>query len=258
MSLIIFIFGLIIGSFLNVVILRYNTGRSISGRSACLVCSKKLAWYELLPLLSFLVLRGRCRSCHSPISWQYPLVELGTAVIFTLTHLYLAPVYNFPLFLLLVFASSLLIVIFTYDLRHQIIPDFFVFLFILAGLFYPLLLAGSMIENFTWSLSGAFFTALPLFLLWFISAGRWLGFGDVKLALGLGLFLGPGGGLSALFVAFCLGAVIGLVLIALSHLPSFKLLKYNMKSAVPFAPFLILAFWLELFYSNHLINVLFF
>lgn len=256
MPLIIFIFGLIIGSFLNVVILRYNTGRSLGGRSACFSCGAKLSWYELLPVISFLGLRGRCRSCRSPISWQYPLVELSTACLFVLTYLVVVPTGNWWLLVLLWVAVTSLVVITAYDFRHQIIPDFFVFLLIGVGLIYPLLLPGSFVINLLWSLWGGFFMALPLFLLWLISSGRWMGFGDVKLALGLGLFLGLLGGLSALLLSFFLGAGVGVLLIAWSKRGRKR--AYTLKSEVPFAPFLILAFWLEFFLHLNIINVFFF
>src|ERR1700748_3830531 len=79
--------GLIIGSFLNVVIFRLNTERSFGGRSACMVCRNKLAWYDLIPVFSFLFLLGRCRNCKTKISVQYPLVELGAGIIFALLFL---------------------------------------------------------------------------------------------------------------------------------------------------------------------------
>ncbi len=252
----IFILGLIIGSFLNVVIYRYNTGRTLSGRSGCLSCGKKLTWYELVPVLSFLVQRGKCRLCYSKISWQYPLVELSTGLLFVLVYLQLAPS-NWPLFAFYAFTVSLLMVITVYDLRHQIIPDLFVGLFILAGLVYPFFFPGLIFTKLVFVLGGGVVTALPLFILWAISHGRWLGFGDVKLALGLGLFLGVRDGLSALMLAFWLGALVGLALIAVSNLLKKRKKSYNMKSEVPFAPFLIVSFLITLFFNFNVIDVFF-
>src|SRR3989344_1792899 len=94
-SIFVFILGTIIGSFLNVVILRYNTGSSIQGRSGCMSCGKPLVWYELFPVLSFLFLLGRCGGCKSRISAQYPLVELLTGIIFLLTFLQFSPSFAF-------------------------------------------------------------------------------------------------------------------------------------------------------------------
>ena len=150
-NLFLFILGLIIGSFLNVVIYRWNTGVSnwqrLNGRSKCLKCNKKLKWFELVPVVSFIIQRGRCRNCHSKISWQYLIVELATGVVFVLVwQLDLSPL----LTLIYLIISALLIVIFVYDLRHQIIPDLLVFKFIalafivalMQNLLVPNLLAG--------------------------------------------------------------------------------------------------------------------
>src|ERR1035437_1662273 len=122
-TLIFFIFGLIIGSFLNVVILRLNTEKSFGGRSACMSCQNQLVWYELIPVFSFLALRGRCRNCKARISIQYPLVEFTTGLIFALLFLKFENVFFLDT---LVFTLSyayyavmflLLVVIATYDLK---------------------------------------------------------------------------------------------------------------------------------------------
>ena len=143
LSILIFIFGAAIGSFLNVVILRLNTGQSIiSSRSKCFSCAKKLRWYELLPIVSFIFLRGKCSVCKTKISWQYPAVEILTGLIFL--QIFNLPVrqagfqfsifneFYFP-FLLFTFyfwiVFSLLIIIAVYDYRHQIIPNLFVWIF---------------------------------------------------------------------------------------------------------------------------------
>jgi leader peptidase (prepilin peptidase)/N-methyltransferase len=249
------LFGLIIGSFLNVIILRYKTGRTLSGRSGCLSCGKKLNWHELFPVFSFLVQGGRCRGCKSKISWQYPLVEILTGLLFLLIFWHSADNWLATIFYWVI--ASLLIIITVYDFRHQIIPDRFVFTFILLGLLQPLILSDHpVLTNTGWGIVGGIVTALPLFVLWLISRGRWLGFGDVKLALGVGLLLGWQFGLSALVIAFWVGALIGLFLIAWGKTQLWRKGKsYTMKSEVPFAPFLILGFWLVFFLS---INVLIF
>ncbi|MBI2627470.1 prepilin peptidase [Candidatus Nomurabacteria bacterium] len=140
-----FILGLIIGSFLNVIIYRLNTARSFGGRSACMSCQNRLCWYELIPLFSFLGLGGRCRSCKTKISIQYPLVELATGLIFALLFFKLQDVFytnslvffiTYDYFALL---FSLLLVIATYDLKHKIIPDILSFAFgalAFIGLFF--------------------------------------------------------------------------------------------------------------------------
>jgi leader peptidase (prepilin peptidase)/N-methyltransferase len=253
----IFILGLIIGSFLNVVIYRYNTGRTLSGRSGCMTCGKKLSWYELLPVASFLLQRGRCRGCCCKISWQYPLVELATGILFVLVYLQLSST-NWLLFALYAFTIAVLMIITVYDLRHQIIPDLFVFLFVLAGLIVSFFSTGLIFPKLALAFWGGLLTALPLFLLWAVSRGRWLGFGDVKLALGMGIFLGPWLGLSSLMLSFWLGAIVGLTLIGLSKLSKKRKRGYNMKSELPFAPFLIVSFLITLLFNFNVINAFFF
>lgn len=250
-----FLLGLIVGSFLNVVIFRYQTGRTLRGRSGCLACGKKLVWYELFPVLSFCWQGGRCRGCRTKISWQYPLIELSTGLLFALTYWHFANDWSSLIFYWLI--NSLLLVIVAYDYRHQIIPDRFVFAFIILALVRPIFWPSSaMFIDFGWILVGGLITALPLLILWLISRGRWLGFGDVKLALGIGLVLGWSLGLSALILAFWLGAAIGLFLIVWGKTKLWRKKKsYTMKSEVPFAPFLVLGFWLVFFLS---INVLIF
>lgn len=126
-SFFVFIFGTIVGSFLNVVILRYNSGESIiKNSSKCFSCRERLKWYEMIPVLSFIFQRGRCRHCKSKISWQYPIVELLTGLVFLLIFLKfqftLVTSYYFVVF-------SILIIISVYDLRHQIIPNLLVYIF---------------------------------------------------------------------------------------------------------------------------------
>lgn len=115
-----FIFGTIVGSFLNVVVLRYNSSFSIYGRSGCPSCGKTLTWFELIPILSFFLQMGRCRVCGSRISLQYPLVEALTGVLFLFIFLKGLPAaFTFYMFVI----SSLLVAILVYDIRHKIIPD---------------------------------------------------------------------------------------------------------------------------------------
>lgn len=118
--LVVLAFGLVIGSFLNVVIYRFHTGRSLNDRSHCLSCGRTLNWYELFPVFSYLFLRGRCRSCRSFIPYRYALVEALTAGLFLLA--YLKTLDLFLLLGLLVFLS-LLVIVAVYDMYHQIIPD---------------------------------------------------------------------------------------------------------------------------------------
>ncbi len=242
----IFLLGTIIGSFLNVVIYRFNTSKSIiRGRSICMTCNHKLAWYELIPIFSFLIQSGRCRSCASSISHQYPLVEFGTGLIFTLLAFHFLNVLSFSqssyIFLVILFSFifSLLIVISVYDIRHKIIPDklvyvyaFFSFLsiFINHTGIGPLFIKASLLDV----VSGPLF-ALPFGLLWLISRGRWMGLGDAKLVLGIGWMLGPVLGLAAITLSFWMGAVVSLFIMFFSRT------RMSLKTEIPFAPFLIIS-----------------
>ncbi|MBI4855210.1 MAG: prepilin peptidase [Acetobacterium woodii] len=243
--IIIFILGTIVGSFLNVVIFRYNTGVSFfSGRSFCPSCGKKLSWYELVPIVSFIALRRKCAGCGSKISFQYPLVEIATGILFLLT------IFNFqfsifkiePFFNILYYwiIWSILVIISVYDLRHKIIPDLLVFLF--AGLSLAHLVVSTGWGNvfhtpYLWDfLAGPLF-ALPFAALWFFSQGKWMGLGDAKLALGIGWFLGLIKGGSAIILGFWMGAIVGLALVGISKPPHQSPPRYttasNTKTGMP-------------------------
>jgi len=232
-----FIFGLIVGSFLNVVIYRLPRGLSaVWGRSFCPKCKHQIAWYDNIPLLSFTVLRGRCRHCNSPISVRYPIVELLTAVItvtilnFKFLILNQILILNFKniveILLSLIFAWALIVVFFI-DLEHQIIPD--EVLFPLIGLWgiYQIFLSGFS------ALIPAAGAALFLFLIWAVTRGKGMGLGDVKLAFLMGLVLGFPNILTAFYLAFLTGALIGVILV-LNR-------KAKLGQPIPFGPFLTMA-----------------
>lgn len=239
------------------VIYRMNTARSLGGRSACMVCQSKLAWYELIPVLSFVGLRGRCKSCKTKISFQYPLVEFITGLVFATIFfkfqniLFLNVTAFSVYFLYYAVMFSLLLVVVVYDIRHKIIPD------ILALIFGALAFIGLFFfPNFSFHippllafLSGVFI-ALPFYLLWLVSRGRWMGLGDAKLALGLGWFLGFSVALSALVLAFWIGTIIGLGLIFFSK-------GYGMKSEIPFAPYLALGAFIAFIFELNIFHIYF-
>jgi leader peptidase (prepilin peptidase)/N-methyltransferase len=249
----IFILGTIIGSFLNVVIYRFNTGMKITkGRSICMTCNNKLRWYELIPLFSFLIQSGKCRRCASKISHQYPLVEFITGLFFFLLAYKFLPVINFSilvyLFLLIIsiYVFSILIVISFYDLRHKIIPDQLVLIFIIISflsIFIDFSFTNSLFILPTLSsfISGPLL-ALPFVLIWLFSNGRLMGLGDGKLIIGIGWFLGLSQGLLAVFLSFWLGTIVSLFLILLSkNIFNKNTKKINFKTEIPFAPFLIIS-----------------
>lgn len=248
------LFGLIIGSFLNVYIYRFHTGKSLAGNSHCLSCAKPLAWYELFPVVSYVALRGRCLGCGSRIPSRYAWVELLTAGIFTLVVLTVADPFLWPLLLLV---SAVLVVVLVYDVYHMIIPDSLVI--VLTGLallheLYRVLLLGTPLLEVGWSVVAGASSFLFFAVLWWYSKGRWLGFGDAKLAFPLGILVGLSGVFSLLVFSFWIGTVISLVVIGAQYFAKrgqahlrFMPARLTIKSEVPFAPFLILSFLLVYF-----------
>ena len=246
-----FILGAIIGSFLNVVICRYNTGKTLGGRSGCFTCGKKLSWYELFPIASFVCLKGKCMGCKSKISLQYPIVEAISGIIFVLLFLkfkdllFFDPALFIGNFIYAGFFFSLLLIISVYDIRHKIIPDNMVYILALWALiwsfiFDPLFGFYLHVPSLGYLLAGPML-ASPFAFLWLVSRGRWMGFGDAKLALGLGWFLGVSAGFSALLFSFWIGAIVGIALIILSKFRTIShSFKYNLKSEISFGPFLAL------------------
>lgn len=254
------IFGLIIGSFLNVYIYRLNTGKSLSGHSHCLSCGTGLKPYELIPLVSYLFLRGRCRTCGCHIPVRYFIVELLTSVLFLLSYQLASTTYEL-LFLWLVMA--VLVVITVYDIRHYIIPDSLTgVLTIFALLWYVLQFYAGTDWMSVWvailaALAGSGF----FFLLWFVSKGAWLGFGDVKLAFPLGLIAGPSLVFSMVVYSFWVGAAVSLLLIGIGKLVRGQVHLHKwfgsltIKSVVPFAPFMIAGCLIVLFTHSNVLSL---
>ena len=209
--------GLIIGSFLNVVIYRYHTGRSLNGSSHCLSCGDTLRWFELFPLVSYLCLRGRCGSCGCTIPIRYFLVELSTALLFVAVFAQFSFSLLLPFSLLLI---AVLMIVSVYDMYHLVIPnELVVSLSILAVVHFVL------VYGFTWNekallLHGT--AAIGAFLfyggLWFVSKGTWIGFGDAKLAIPLGFILGTPAVFSFVVFSFWVGAGVSLLLMGVPAL----------------------------------------
>lgn len=246
----VFAFGAIIGSFLNVVIYRIHTGRSLNGRSHCMTCGETLQWYELFPIFSYLALGARCRTCDAYIPSRYLLVELCTGILFVF--LYTLFAHNPVSLILHAILGSLLMIVAVYDLRHTIIPDeltygvgFLALLLLLYDAFLSHDLFGSFYDLLAGLGAGSFF-----FALWYFSKGKWIGLGDAKLAVPLGVIAGVAGALSMVVLSFWIGALVSVTLLLLARfLEKGKTVLHflprhlTMKSEVPFAPFLILGFF---------------
>lgn len=280
--LLVFIFGLVIGSFLNVVIcrlapnqncVRYGAtpvvpyaesasspfepsllsilglglaegGSLVFDRSRCPKCGHALSWYELVPVVSFAVQRARCRVCGGTIAWQYPLVELITAFLFVSIYRFLPAYYHGWEMAYLFWVWASLLVLFVFDLKHYIIPN---------KVLYPLTLVAAVHAFF-----GKGFVATPypilsalgaagfFCVLYCVSRGRWIGFGDVKFGVFMGLFLGFPLILVAFFFSYFIGAVIGGILL-LRHVKA-------LQSEIPFCPFLVLGTFIAYFYGNSVIS----
>lgn len=257
-SFFIFLFGLIIGSFLNCFIWRLHTGESMMGRSYCPNCRKQIAWHDNIPVLSFLVLRGKCRGCKQAISWQYPAVELVTAILFAAAFIIESGIMNYEswFFLDIIIHNSrfmlhvlrdwlviaVMIIIFIYDLRWYLILDKItipaIFAFFALNIFLGINWQNLLISGI---IGGGFF-----FLQLVISKGKWIGGGDVRMGVLMGVILGWPQILLALFSAYIIGSMFGLSLIA------FK--RKKMDSQIPFGTFLAIATIISLFWGEPILN----
>lgn len=242
-----FIFGLLIGSFINCLAWRLYKEETILGRSYCPKCRHELRWYDNIPLLSFLLLRGKCRACHNKISWQYPLVELITGLLFA------AIVSNFSLdasWLLLKLAVfvSVLILIFIFDLRWYLIPTNVllwagIFIAIVGYFSYPYGLGAYLLALLiSAALASLFFAAQ-----YWITRGKGIGEGDIWLGMFLGVaFVNLSQLAVAILSAYFLGSVVGLTLLA------FK--KKKMGSRLPLGVFLAAGALIAIFFGTDLAN----
>ncbi len=275
-----FIFGLVIGSFLNVVALRYDSEKDVfdlknlGGRSHCPKCGRTLAWHELIPIFSFLFLRGQCRTCHQKISPQYPIVEFLCGLIL------ISPVYfsafggdfyhqNYIVASIWVLALLAFILLSLIDLKFYIIPDSINIFLAILGLakmvtlyladkteyLYTSFLGGyallfSLQENFWINYILAALVGLVFFgTIIYISKGRGMGMGDLKLITALGLLLGWPDILFVILFSFVIGGGVGVVLMLCK--------QKGMKDALPFGPFIVLGVLTTIFFGESLLKIYF-
>ena len=245
--------GLAIGSFLNVAILRGARGESLGGRTHCESCQKTLSASELIPIISFMVLRGRCRYCGTALLFQYPLVEGTTSASFAITTWLVFSRYPFGAFswillsLTLVAISSAIVTAVS-DLKYYLVPDLAVLILVLAGV----AITGIRIHE---SGSSVLFretvnaVTFPAFFasLWYFSKGKWMGFGDAKIVLGTSLVLGFPASLVGFLFAFWLGT--------LGALPLLLIRRKKWGEQIPFGPYLLLGALLAFFCTEKFLNL---
>lgn len=252
---VVFIFGLIFGSFINVCIYRIPLGKSIvSPPSACTGCGKRLTALDLVPVLSYVFLKGRCRHCGSRISPRYPLIELLTAAVYTA--LFFRYGFGIP-FIAFAFLMTILIAVFFIDIDHRIIPDELVIAGIVGGVvlllynfFNPM--AQIFGDNKWWTPVAGFFSGSGFLLLVALlglliyKTDDAMGMGDVKLMAPIGLFLGWRLCLEALFISVVLAGFISVMLILLR-------IKKK-KDTIPFGPFIVIGTFLTIMWGWDILN----
>lgn len=245
-----FIMGLCVGSFLNVCIYRIPLEKSITfPPSACTSCGVGIKAIDMIPILSYIGLKGKCRNCKAPISLQYPLVELLTGVLWLFVYLRYGLSFETVAF---IYLFSLLIPIAFIDFTHMIIPNGLVLAGLVGGagvlLYHTFYKPFALLDSSLWyapligmvSASGILFLVALLGLLIYKDDGA-MGMGDVKLFLPIGLFLGWKLSLLTLFISVMLGGIVSIILL-LFHIK-------DRKSAIPFGPFIVLATFISVFYK---------
>lgn len=236
-----FFAGLVIGSFLNVVIMRGARGEGLGGRSRCDHCGIRLRVRELIPIVSFVYQKARCRSCDAVLSWQYPLVEALTAFAFLLIAWMFFPfaqigIISALLFLLAFPASAALIALVISDLKFQILPDGATATLGVFGIVAGLARGTLLVDTIAALGFALFFAAL-----WFFSHGRWMGFGDAKLTAATSLVIGFPASIAGFLFSFWLGGAVGMFLMTVG--------SKDMQSRIPFGPFIIAGAVLAYFLS---------
>ncbi len=230
MVLIVFILGLAIGSFLNAYIWRLHISEALPpairrqglpvsvwrGRSMCPKCKKPLAWYELIPLVSFALQRGRCRGCKGKIDWQYPLVELAAGILFVLAYIRFdipTTILHSTFFILHFYLLATLVILFVYDLRYGLVPDRVVLPAILVAFLFSIMQYNVTLHAIRYTLYAIFVGAGFFALQYYLSRGRWLGAGDIRIGALMGAMLGWPFILEGLVISYAIGGVFALALI---------------------------------------------
>ena len=257
MTAIFFVLGLLIGSFLNAVIWRINISEKIFlSFSVCPSCRKNIRWYDNIPLVSFIILRAKCRKCQGKISWQYPLMELIVGLIFAFIGANFFDSVDFSTWGITIYLLgiiSIFTVIFVYDLKYMEIPVIFLWLGIFWAIAFNLYFDWGQenIKNVldVGTYSGVLAAALSFLVFFALSVGsreKWMGLGDAYLVVFLGLVLGWPQIVTGMFISFFIGGIFSIVLLISK--------KKKMKSRLPLSPFLITGSFLALFWGEKIMN----
>jgi prepilin signal peptidase PulO-like enzyme (type II secretory pathway) len=235
--------GLIVGSFLSMLIPRLHEDKKgiVAGRSECPHCRHTLGIFDLIPVLSYLFLRGRCRYCKKSIAAWYPFTELATALLFGALFLHLQ---NWVTFLSLAPLFAILVFIFFYDLRYKEIHD----AVMAPGIVYAFITTLTL-GDWKNSLVGACIGVVFFGIQYLLSRGRWVGSGDLRIGAFIGIILGWEGILLSLFLSYVFGSIIGIVLLLTK--------KATQQTAVPLGPFLVLGTLLSFFWGDRILDFYF-
>ncbi|MDD2656397.1 MAG: prepilin peptidase [Patescibacteria group bacterium] len=243
-GVLVFIFGLVFGSFLNALEWRLFEKKSLMTRSECTKCHKMIKWYDNIPIFSFLFLKGKCRECQAKISWQYPIVELVMGLLFVFVLFYY---FSFADFSILSIVRDCLVIfvlsfVFVYDFKYMEVSDTMTLGSSLLFFIIALFLGSSWFSMILGALIGGGF-----FLLQFVlSKGKWVGGGDIRIGFLMGILLGWKLLLLALWLAYIIGGFISIFLV-LSN-------KKGMKNEVAFGTYLTVATFITMFFGNQILE----
>jgi leader peptidase (prepilin peptidase)/N-methyltransferase len=245
LSLFALVTGMIVGSFLNVCICRMPKGESVVfPPSHCPRCDYRIRWYDNIPLVSYLVLRGNCRGCGMHISIQYPLVELLNGLLSLALFLRFGP--TLPFLVLFLFCSALVVITFI-DLEHQIIPDEISLSGIVIGFIFSFFLQGhSWLNSLLGILLGGGSLLLVAYCYQWLTGKEGMGGGDIKLLAMMGAFLGWKSILFIIFASSLIGSVVGITIMLVQ--------KKDSKLAIPFGPYLAFGAVLYIFFGTQIIH----
>lgn len=237
---------------------RLTKNSILKDRSQCLHCGYVLKWYDLIPLFSWLILKGRCRKCHVPIGWFEPLIEISVAVFFVISYAFwpypLNSAFEIARLVLWLIAGVALVILFAYDKKWYLLPNLVNYIVIGIGAINSLLLilvASDKISTLLSIVGSMLILSGLYFILYLVSRGKWIGFGDIKLGLGLALLLADW---RLAFIALFAANLIGCIIV----LPALITGKLKRDSHVPFGPLLIIGSLIASIVGNYLINLYFF